>query len=198
MNSSITNYRKILRDGWTRRVIRTLTLDRHPSTLVNLPEPYLASIRDAEWESREVKYVHLLYRPRLQFHQLTYLYGLLPHHRYHEHLTTDVNALIRKYNASAPYAVRKSYIQLRAELDDCFASSAPFILSEIRARADGRYEADLGKLGYAPPRRATSLFGGGEGWVEVHEKPAEPLFPWTFRDVLGKLRLRGKSDAVNG
>lgn len=61
----------------------------------------------------------------------------IPECSFHEKQTSELNALIRKYNNAAPYSVRKPYIQSSTELDSCFQDSAPIILKEFGARIRG-------------------------------------------------------------
>ncbi|KAF9516784.1 hypothetical protein BS47DRAFT_1340417 [Hydnum rufescens UP504] len=144
MDASLSAFRRSLQASWVRRVIRALTVDRPPSALVGLSEAAIASIRDPEWESREVMY--------------------------HEYALNEVNSLIRKYNNAAPYTVRKPYLQLRPELDGCFELAAPRIMEELAARAR---EPGGDNLAHSPcPGQPSSLSacGGSDPHNQVGQR----------------------------
>lgn len=99
----------MLRQAWTRRAIRTLTA-LHPASL--LPKLTLADVtamRDAEWEAKE--------------------------RSYHETALDEVNALVRKYNGLAPYAVRRAYYMRAAELERAYRDAGEDILRGLEERA---------------------------------------------------------------
>ena len=55
---------------------------------------YVRALRDAEWEERE--------------------------RAYHDTAVEELNSLVRKYNALAPYAVRRPYHVLQVELEKAY------------------------------------------------------------------------------
>ncbi len=79
-----------MRQSWTRRAIRMLTISRPASLLPRLTVDDLTAWRDTEWEARE--------------------------RAYHETALEEINGLVRKYNGLAPYVVRRAYYVLGVEL----------------------------------------------------------------------------------
>ncbi|KAI0682623.1 hypothetical protein C8Q76DRAFT_322146 [Earliella scabrosa] len=137
LENAVNTFREVLKQSWTRRAIRTLTA-MHPAAL--LPKLTLADVttmRDTEWEDKE--------------------------RSYHETALEEVNALVRKYNGLAPYAVRRAYYMRRAELERVYKEAGEDILQGLEERA--RQGFSVG------PRRAASTAdddeggggGGGEG-----------------------------------
>lgn len=59
MDKAVLTFRSSLQDSWTRRVIRTLTFDRAPSSIPRLLPSTVERMRDSEWEAREAKYIDL-------------------------------------------------------------------------------------------------------------------------------------------
>ncbi|KAL4251118.1 hypothetical protein ABKN59_005635 [Abortiporus biennis] len=113
LETAVNTFRDTLRQSWTRRAIRMLTISHHPSLLTNLALSDVTSLRDQEWETRE--------RP------------------YHESAMEEINSLVRKYNGLAPYAVRRAYYMTNVELEKAYKDSGEGILlgieERIRARA---------------------------------------------------------------
>ncbi|KDQ15415.1 hypothetical protein BOTBODRAFT_65492 [Botryobasidium botryosum FD-172 SS1] len=141
LESSVSAFRSMLREAWTRRAVRTLSLDLSPSQLARLSPAEVARTRDKRWESQE--------------------------QAYHEASLNEVNALIRKYNAAAPYAVRRPYMILSVELEKCFTSATEDIVARL---AEGSRQVNL-----------TSN-------AEV-SKP-RPMKPWRLRDIIDRLFSR--------
>ena len=117
LESAVTTFRATLRQSWVRRAVRMLTLTRS-----QLPSPsmaYVRALRDAEWETRE--------------------------RAYHDSALAEVNSLVRKYNALAPYAVRRAYYMREVELAKIYHESGEEIVQEIEGRLRGsgaRVKAD--------------------------------------------------------
>ncbi|KZT29483.1 hypothetical protein NEOLEDRAFT_1107247 [Neolentinus lepideus HHB14362 ss-1] len=114
LEAAAASFREILRQSWTRRAIRTLTIS-HPG--VHLSTLNLASVialRDPEWEARE--------------------------RSYHTTALEELNALVRKYNGVAPYAVRRAYYKIEEELESVYKESGEEILKAVdeRMRGPGR------------------------------------------------------------
>jgi len=78
----------LLKQAWVRCAVRMLILSRRP--LRGLSPADIQALRDSDWEAREKAY--------------------------HESALAEVNALLRKCNALAPYAVRKVYYVWVVEL----------------------------------------------------------------------------------
>jgi len=56
---------------------------------------------------------------------------------YHESELAEVNALVRKYNALAPYAVRRAYYVRDVELNRAYKEGAEDIIQELVGRLRG-------------------------------------------------------------
>ena len=69
---------------------------------------YVRALRDAEWEERE--------------------------RAYHDTAVEELNSLVRKYNALAPYAVRRPYHVLQVELEKAYQECGEEILQGIAQR----------------------------------------------------------------
>ena len=54
---------------------------------------------------------------------------------YHETAVAELNSLVRKYNAVAPYAVRRPYYIREAEIGKVYDEAAPDIVQMIAKRA---------------------------------------------------------------
>ncbi|KAI9447735.1 hypothetical protein H4582DRAFT_1841827 [Lactarius indigo] len=106
LETAVAAFRTALRRSWVRRAVRVLML-AHP----RLSSPSLADVRalrDGEWETREKAY--------------------------HDSALVEVNSLVRKYNALAPYTVRKAYYVREVELANIYDQSAEEVLREIEQR----------------------------------------------------------------
>jgi DnaJ homolog subfamily C member 28 len=108
LDTAVNTFRDVLRQSWTRRAIRMLTISRTPSSLSSLTLEQILTFRDKEWEARE--------------------------RAYHNTALDEVNSLVRKYNGMAPYAVRRGHYALNAELDRAYRESAQDILTGIAER----------------------------------------------------------------
>jgi hypothetical protein len=86
-----------------------LTLARRAPRELSLADA--RALRDKEWEARE--------------------------RAYHESALAEVNALVRKHNALAPYAVRRGYYVRDVELDRAYEESAEEIIEELGGRLHG-------------------------------------------------------------
>jgi DnaJ family protein C protein 28 len=80
-------------------------------TRSQLPLADVRALRDVEWETREKSY--------------------------HDSALAEVNSLVRKYNALAPYAVRRVYYVREVELAKIYQESGEEILQEIKGRLRG-------------------------------------------------------------
>ncbi|KAG5219677.1 DUF1992 domain-containing protein [Salix suchowensis] len=109
VESAINSFRGILRQAWTRHALRSLTVGFHSypgSHQRTLVE--LQALRDDNWEKRELNY--------------------------HTAAIAEINALVRKYNTVAPYAVRRPFYTREAELDRAYEESGEDILQGLEER----------------------------------------------------------------
>jgi len=118
LEAAVTTFRSVLKQSWVRRAVRMLTLSGRPLRGLSLAD--LRALRDREWEAREGAY--------------------------HESALAEVNALVRKYNALAPYVVRKAYYVRDVELDRAYEESAEDTIRELgeRSRGSGAGNPDEG------------------------------------------------------
>jgi DnaJ homolog subfamily C member 28 len=93
-------------------------------------------MRDPEWEERERKY--------------------------HDTAVEDVNALVRKYNGLAPYAVRRAYYARTVELEKTYIDAGPDILRGIKERGSKRVSgiAPEGDIEASEETQAVGMDGG--------------------------------------
>lgn len=109
VESAINSFRGILRQAWTRHALRSLTLGFHSYPGAHqrtLVE--LQALRDDNWEKRELNY--------------------------HTAAIAEINALVRKYNTVAPYAVRRPLYTREAELERAYKESGEDILQGLEER----------------------------------------------------------------
>lgn len=116
LEAAVDSFRSVLKQSWVRRAVRMLTLSRQPLGGLSLADAQ--ALRDREWEAREKAY--------------------------HESALAEVNALVRKYNALAPYAVRRVYYVRDVELDRAYEDGAEDIIQELSRRFCGS-QAGTGK-----------------------------------------------------
>lgn len=98
-------FRLRLRQAWTRRAIRMLSLQPLTPSVIESSGEY----RDPEWEERE--------------------------RGYHEKSVANLNSLIRKYNVVAPPSARAPVTSVELELKACFEECAALIKTELEKRA---------------------------------------------------------------
>ena len=120
LESALNSFRNALRDSWTRRAIRMLTISRPAALLTSLSLSDVTSWRDNEWEAREKSY--------------------------HDTALAEINSLVRKYNAMAPYAVRRTVYSLEAELNKVYQESGEDILQGISERVNSSPSATVGPV----------------------------------------------------
>lgn len=84
LEAAVNAFRETLRESWTRRAIRMLTIPQPAPFLAPLSLSTVTSLRDREWEERE--------------------------RTYYDTAIAELNSLVRKYNAIAPYAVGPSTV----------------------------------------------------------------------------------------
>ena len=158
LESAVNSFRDVLRQSWTRRAIRMLTLSNPGPLLPRVTMHHVLAHRDAEWEQRE--------------------------RAYHDTALEELNSLVRKYNGLEPYAVRRPYYMLAAELDKAYKDCAEDILRGITERANGQS---------AKPPAAGPDTGEDEERVRV-TTDGEELAPLRVRDILRRwvARLLGR------
>jgi DnaJ homolog subfamily C member 28 len=118
LDTAVNTFRSSLRQSWTRRAIRMLTLSQPAALLPKLSLNNVISLRDSEWESRE----------RL----------------YHVTALAEINSLVRKYNGMAPYTVRRGVYNLESELEKAYQESGEDILQGIAERVNSSPVRTLG------------------------------------------------------
>lgn len=156
MESAIASFREIIRQSWTRRAIRLLTASQPAAQLPQLKLDEVSALRDAEWEARE--------------------------RAFHDHALEEVNALVRKYNGLAPYAVRRAYYMRDTELEKAYRDSAEDILQGL---AD-RVACSSNRKGYVDV--------GSDEDSRIAGSAVTPLAPLSFRQMFRELwtTLRGR------
>ncbi|KAH8096641.1 hypothetical protein BXZ70DRAFT_896054 [Cristinia sonorae] len=143
LESAVSAFREVVKQSWTRRALRMLTIAQPPALLPKLTLSDVTALRDTEWESRE--------------------------QAYHDSAIDELNSLVRKYNGLAPYAVRRPYYLRSTEIERAYRESGPDILRGIAERVNGpdplvvrgNTESDGGSGGQGS--------GGGHdpGWVPL-------------------------------
>jgi len=123
LEAAVTSFRSVLKQSWVRHAVRMLTLSGSHRLLRELSLAEARALRDGEWEARE---------------------GV-----YHESALEEVNTLVRKYNALAPYALRRAYYVRDVELARAYEESGEDILRELgrRLRAPASGAGSLGRRG---------------------------------------------------
>ncbi|KAG6853135.1 hypothetical protein C0991_006615 [Blastosporella zonata] len=147
LDTAVTTFRDILRQSWVRRVVRMITSTTPPALLHTVTLGDIKAFRDSDWERRE--------------------------HSYHQVALGELNALVRKYNGMAPYAVRRPYYVYSVEMGRLFEESAETILSELNARMQLNEPRDTTKA--SADGSATSGIGaqGSDGRLQI----------WYLRDL---------------
>lgn len=157
LETAVNSFRDVLRQSWTRRAIRTLTMLQPAAALPSLSLGSVTSLRDREWEERECSY--------------------------HDTAVAELNSLVRKYNALAPYSVRRPYHSREAELAKAYQDCGDDILrgiSERRREIHGRSDA-------SPPSDVESS-------VDFDTSMAYPL---RFRDIIRRWFMKLRDRFIN-
>lgn len=110
LESATNSFRETLRQSWTRRAVRMLTASQSAATLPSLSLARVATMRDREWENRECSY--------------------------HNTAIAELNSLVRKYNAMAPYAVRRPYYVREVELEKVYKDCGEEIMRAMREKKE--------------------------------------------------------------
>ncbi|EKM60009.1 uncharacterized protein PHACADRAFT_115422 [Phanerochaete carnosa HHB-10118-sp] len=140
LESALKSFRDVLRQSWTRRAIRMLTLEQPASLLSNITVEKILTFRDTEWEARE--------------------------RAYHSAALEEVNSLVRKFNGMAPYAVRRGHYALEVELERIYKDSAEDILSGIaeRVRAGTAGRRRSSRAAWDDENRGSAQSAGDTSW----------------------------------
>ncbi|KAG0709927.1 hypothetical protein DFH29DRAFT_886540 [Suillus ampliporus] len=109
LETAVNAFRDVLRQSWTRRAIRNLTMLQPAAMLPSLSLGRVTSLRDREWEERE--------------------------RSYHDTAVAELNSLVRKYNGLAPYSVRRPYYSREVELANAYQDCGEGILRGISERS---------------------------------------------------------------
>lgn len=112
LDSAVRNFRTNLASAWTRRALRNITLETPSVELFALAQrmtPESASgLRDPAWTQLESGY--------------------------HAIAVRELNDLVRRYNALAPYTVRRGLHTIEDELERAYKSAGEAIVRELRER----------------------------------------------------------------
>ncbi|KAG2369750.1 hypothetical protein BDR07DRAFT_1267006 [Suillus spraguei] len=157
LETAVNSFRNVLRQSWTRRAIRTLTMLQPAAMLPSLSLGKATSLRDREWEERE--------------------------RSYHDTAVAELNSLVRKYNALAPYSVRRPYHSREAELAKAYQDCGDDILRGISERRGDIH----GRSGTSPPSQVESS-------VDVDASAAYPL---RFRDIVRRWFMKLRDRFIN-
>jgi len=111
LETAVNTFREILRQAWIRRAVRGLTEENPPSILSKFTLETIKAHRDHDWVNKEKNY--------------------------HETAVAELNSFVRKYNAMAPYAVRRPYYIREVEIERMYDEAAPDIMQMIAKRAHG-------------------------------------------------------------
>jgi len=158
MESTITSFRQVLKQAWSRRVLLILTTATPPLSLDRLTVEYITNMRDPDWEQRE--------------------------RSYHETALGEVNSLVRKYNAMAPYIARRAPYTRGVELERLYKDSAEEIHEKLVAKLSGK--GDQTTLGSGPR-------DGDDDFVNTHGTFLPSLGIWA---MVKQLFTRVSSSAV--
>ena len=112
METAVASFRQVLRQAWSRRVLLVVTTATQPPPPERLTVDYITRIRDPEWEEQE--------------------------RSYHETALSEVNSLVRKHNAMAPYIARRALYTRSVELDRLYKESAQEIHEKLVAKLSGK------------------------------------------------------------
>ncbi|KAF9463071.1 hypothetical protein BDZ94DRAFT_1259997 [Collybia nuda] len=165
LDTAIQTFRQILEQSWVRRAIRLFTTSNPPALLHTITLNNIKSLRDPAWEERERKY--------------------------HDTAIEELNSLVRKYNALAPYSIRRPYYVRSVEIGRLYDGCAEDISRELADRAQDvrmSMKNDLNSTphtGGSPSGRSGGTLGStGDVW-----RLRDLLRHWLKRLVI-KLRLR--------
>jgi len=145
MESAITSFRQVFRQAWSRRVFLVLTTATPPISLNRLTVDYIMNLRDPEWQERE--------------------------RSYHETALGEVNSLVRKYNAMAPYIARRALYMRNVELERLCKESAKEIHEKLVSKLSGKGDG---------PTLGSGHDDEGHDFANAHGTPLPPLGMWAM------------------
>lgn len=106
LENSVSKFRQILRESWTRRAVRVLS----DSFLGSMPSVEMISgYRDPAWLEKE--------------------------RSYHEMAIKELNGIVRRYNGVAPYTVRRPLYTREAEVDRMYEDCVDDIRKGLEERS---------------------------------------------------------------
>ncbi len=142
LDIAVQSFRELLRQSWIRQTLRNLTTNHPTQILAQFNLSDVKRHRDPNWEIRE--------------------------RTYHDAAVEEVNALVRKYNGLAPYAVRRPYYSRSAEIGMLYEDCAGEIMKQLAERAKG------GQGGGMPGYRSE---------VESHHEPGGVVKTTGLKDL---------------
>ena len=155
LETDLHAFRNTVGQDWVRRATRMLSIEGVTAQAVELAE---RGYRDPEWEAKE--------------------------RAFHEAGMRDLNDVVRRFNIIAPYAVRRPFYSLEAELERTFRVAQPFIAGELRRRLEGTDEDRLPDREQCDPRI--------EGRVAEEELEEVKETMWrAFKRVVGEILGKG-------
>ncbi|KAK0207055.1 hypothetical protein DFS33DRAFT_1257228 [Desarmillaria ectypa] len=110
LDVAVQSFRDLLRQSWIRQTLRNLTTNHPASILAQFTVRDVKRHRDPDWELRE--------------------------RTYHDATVEEVNALVRKYNGLAPYAVRRPYYSRSVEIGMLYEDCADEIMKQLAERVN--------------------------------------------------------------
>ncbi|TFY67900.1 hypothetical protein EVG20_g3764 [Dentipellis fragilis] len=161
LETAVTSFRELLRQSWVRRAIRMLTLSQPATLLPTFTLSDAVRLRDAEWEERE--------------------------RAYHDTAVEELNSLVRKYNAMAPYAVRRPYYMRSVELDKAYQDAGYEILQGLAAQSQQKRGSTAIRFG----DEEDGVIGGGApvGRALRIRDVIRSWFGWEMRSTNAPSRL---------
>jgi DnaJ homolog subfamily C member 28 len=121
LEQAVATFRQILRQAWVRRAVRMLVSENRQDELDRLTLADVQRYRDAMWLEKE--------------------------RAYHTRAVDELNALVRKYNGLAPYAVRRAYHTREAEVASLYDECASDIFKLVSEQKTRSYLEDRGAGG---------------------------------------------------
>ncbi|THV03359.1 hypothetical protein K435DRAFT_962521 [Dendrothele bispora CBS 962.96] len=140
LDNTLQTFRSVLRQSYVRRAIRVLTTLHPPNVLSRLTIADIQARRDKEWEKKE--------------------------ETYHDTAVEEVNALVRKYNGLAPYAVRRAYYMRKVEVERVYEECAEEVLEGIKERLRASGGSSVGVTSGGSDVQRIGGFGAANGREE--------------------------------
>ncbi|KAJ3721158.1 hypothetical protein EV361DRAFT_848463 [Lentinula raphanica] len=155
LDTAVSTFRNILRQSYVRRIVRTLTALHPPAVIATqFTLQDVKAHRDPEWEENE--------------------------RGYHDVAIDEINALVRKYNGVAPYAVRRAYYMRSVEIERLYDECAEDVLKGLKERVEG--STSTGNTRKSPEvSRRTAKFVEGQQLDEGFVSFRDLLLGWADR-----------------